>query len=108
MDRNADLMQMGDYTRISYSEDNGARVVLDINGGDVSMKRHSEGLTHATFSMEGTSSLSVHSEHGILEFGVITVASDFNGDTLYINYQLLQGGETIDTHVFELSWKLEE
>ena len=101
-------MQVGDYTRISYTEDNGARVVLDINGGEVSMKRHSEGLTHATFSMEGASSLNVHSEHGVLEFGVITVALDFNVDTLYINYQLLHGDETIDTHVFELSWKLEE
>lgn len=101
-------MRVGDYSRISYTEQGGARVVLDINGHDVSMKRHDSGLTHGLFSMENESKLQVHSEHGVLEFGVNTLALNYDGDTLYINYQLLHNGDVIDVHIFELSWKLEE
>lgn len=107
-DSAADLLQLGDYHRFSYSELGGAQVVLDINGSDVSLKRHDSGLTHGLFSLEGESSLYVHSEHGVLVFGVNTLALSFDGSTLYINYQLLHNGEVIDVHVFELSWKLEE
>lgn len=100
-------MDMGSYTRFSYTEENGAFVVLDINGDEVSMKRHDSGLTHGTFHRDRETSLQVHSEHGVLNFGVITQSLNFEGESLYIRYQLVHNGETIDTHDFKLSWKLE-
>lgn len=106
-DFKAEMLQLDGYHRISYSEQNGAQVVLDINGSDVSMKRHDSGLTHGLFSLDHKSSLSVHSDHGVLVFDVKTLELKYDGNTLYINYQLLHNGEVIDVHVFELSWKLE-
>lgn len=108
IDQKAEFVQVGEYVRISYIEDSGASVVLDINGGEVSMKRLGSGRTQAIFNVDGPSSLSVHNEHGVLKFEVNVLDLKFDEKALYINYQLLHMNQVVDKHVFELSWKLEE
>lgn len=107
-DRNADKLVMGDYVRYTYMEESGAHVNLDINGDQISLRRRDAGLTQAVFHKTSTTTMSVHNEHGVLNFSLVVDFMEYSEEDLRIEYRLIHQEEVVGNHVFELSWKQEE
>ena len=108
VDGHATLIDLGGIQRIIYQEEDGALTTLDVGESWVQFKRQSEWLTHAVFHEFDQNKLYVISEEGELRFDIKVLRLEINDQEVSIDYNLLQGNESVGTHQYTCKWTEEE
>lgn len=108
IDNRATLIDLGGIKRIVYSEENGALMTLDVGDSWVQFKREEAWITHAVFHKLEPSKLYIISEEGELRFDIKVLNIATSPQKVIIEYELLQGTELIDTHLYAFEWTEEE
>ncbi|WP_240915966.1 DUF1934 domain-containing protein [Erysipelothrix sp. HDW6C] len=107
VDNAATMDDYGSYRRMTYAEENGAIVVIDILSDEISLKRQDTWLTQGLFHRFDKTEMLVSNEHGTVIFDVNVEEMQIEENLLYIRYHLSQGNERIDTLEFECRWEPE-
>ena len=103
-DTDASIISNGDYHRIIYQESQSVEVVLDVTKHEMSLKRQGEWLTHGLFSPDSESFLLIRNELGSLKFEIQIENFEYDNNSVFIEYHLLEKDKKTTRHEFKCSW----
>jgi hypothetical protein len=107
VDKQATFIDLGGIYRITYKEESGALMVLDISDSWVQFKREDTWTTHAIFHKHEPSKLYIVSEEGELRFDIEVSSIQRSTQGVVVDYVLLQA-DVEDRHRYECEWIKEE
>ncbi len=107
VDKQATFIDLGGIYRITYKEESGALMVLDISDSWVQFKREDTWTTHAIFHQHEPSKLYIVSEEGELRFDIEVSSIQRSTQGVVVDYVLLQA-DVEDRHRYECEWIKEE
>ena len=103
-DTMATMISNDNYRRIVYQENDDVTVVLDITEHEMSLKRQGEWLTHGLFSPDSESFLLIRNELGSLKFEIQIENFEYDNNSVFIEYHLLEKDKKTTRHEFKCSW----